>query len=87
MGAHDVDAGFVALAFSFCAAMAMVGGQDVVAFGYVSGKTCVTHAYFGDSHGETVTIGQHAIGIDMLDAGAVIHIDELRFVIAKTEGI
>ena len=82
-----MDAGFVALAFSFCASMAMVGGQDVVAFGYVSGKSCITHAYFGDSHGETVTIGQHSIGIEMLEEGAVIKIDELRFVIAKTEGI
>lgn len=82
-----MEAGFVALAFSFCAAMAMVGGQDVVAFGYVSGKTCIVHAYVGDSHGETVTINQHSIGIEMLDDGAVVHIDELRFVIAKTEGI
>ena len=82
-----MDAGFVALAFSFCAAMSTIGGQDVVAFGYVSGKQCVVHAYVGDSHGETVTINQHSIGIDILESGAVIHIDDLLFTIAKTEGI
>ncbi len=82
-----MEAGFVALAFSFCAAVATLGNQDVVAFGYVSGKQCVVHAYVGDSHGETVTINQHSIGIDMLESGAVVHIDDLLFVIAKTEGI
>lgn len=82
-----MDAGFVALAFSFCAAMAMIGNQDVVAFGYVSGRECVVHAYVGDSHGETVTINDHSIGIEMLDEGAVVHIDDLQFVTAKTEGI
>ncbi len=82
-----MDAGFVALAFSFCAAMATIGNQDVVAFGYVSGKSCVVHAYVGDSRGETVTINQHSIGIEMLESGAVVHIDDLRFVLAKTEGI
>jgi hypothetical protein len=82
-----MDAGFVALAFSFCAAMATLGGQDVVAFGYVSGKECIVHAYVGDSHGETVTINDHSIGIEMLSEGAVVHIDDLRFTIAKTEGI
>jgi len=82
-----MEAGFVALAFSFCASMAMVGGQDVVAMGYVSGKECIVHMYIGDSHGETVTINQHSIGIEMLESGAVVHIDDLLFTIAKTEGI
>jgi hypothetical protein len=82
-----MDAGFVALAFSFCAAMATLGGQDVVAFGYVSGKECVVHAYVGDSHGEMVTINGHSIGVEMLAEGAVVHVDDLQFTIAKTEGI
>jgi hypothetical protein len=81
-----MDSGFVALAFSFCAAMAVIGNQDVVAFGYVSGKACIIHAYVGDSHGETVTINDHSIGIEMIEDGAVVHIDNLLFVIAKTDG-
>lgn len=78
--------GAVVLAFGFCAAMDLIGGQDVVALGYVSKGECIVHARFGDSHGDTVTINEHSIGIDMIEDGAVVHIDELRFVIPKTEG-
>ncbi len=82
-----LDGGFVALAFSFCAAMDIIGGQDVVALGYISRDKCIVHARFGDSHGDTVTINHHSIGIDMIKDGAVVHIDELLFVIQKTDGV
>lgn len=76
--------GFVALAFGFCAAIEEDGGQEVVAFGYVSAEECHVRIYLGDSHGETLTINQHEIGVKILGEGAEIGIDDLRFVIPKT---
>ncbi len=79
--------GFTLLAFGFCAALTIDGNQDVVALGYVSSDTCIIRMEVGDSHGETVTINGHEVGIEMIEGGAVVHVDELQFVIPKTEGI
>ena len=79
--------GFLALAFGFCAALVLDGGQDVVALGYQSEGECVVHAYFGESYGDTVTINGHEIGVALIDGGAEVFIDDLRFVIPKTSGI
>jgi hypothetical protein len=77
--------GFTALAFGFCAAVVLDDGQDVVALGYVASEHCVVRMYAGDSHGDTVNINDHDVGIEMIDGGAVVHIDDLEFVVPKTE--
>jgi adenylosuccinate synthase len=82
-----MEAGFVALAFGFCASVIQDEGQNVVALGYVSETTCVVRMEVGDSHGDTVTINDHDIGVEMIDGGAVVHIDDLLFVIPKTVGV
>lgn len=79
--------GFLSLAFGFCAALVLDGSQDVVAFGYQSQGDCVVHFHLLDSHGDTVTIGGHSIGVSMIDGGAEVLIDDLRFVVPKTAGI
>jgi hypothetical protein len=79
--------GFISLAFGFCASLVIEGNQDLVAFGYQSQGECVAHLFLGDSHGETVTISGHSVGVTMLDGGAEVSIDELRFVIPKTDRI
>jgi hypothetical protein len=79
--------GFTALAFGFCAALTLDGGQDIVAVGYVASGQCVVRMYAGDSHGDTVTINDHDIGIEMIEGGTVVHIDDLQFTIPKTEDV
>lgn len=81
-----MPAGFIALAFSFCAAMTLNGGQDVIALGYVSHGKCIVQMEVGDSHGQTATINGHDVGVEMIEEGAIVHIDDLQFVILKTEG-
>ena len=79
--------GFTALAFSFCAALTLDGGQDVVALGYVSQGECEVHMVVGDTQGEAAVIDGHEISVKMLEHGAEISVDDLRFVLIKTEGI
>jgi hypothetical protein len=82
-----MTSGFTALAFSFCAAIVQDGGADNVALGYVSNDKCEVMMIVGDSHGDTATINGHDIGVELLLDGAVVHIDDLQFVIQKTEGV
>lgn len=77
---------FVALAFGFCASLTSHGAQDLVALGYVSKDECVIRMIVGDSHGQAVTVNDHEIGVTILQDGAEVRIDDLRFVIPKTEG-
>ena len=41
----------------------------------------------GDTQGEAAVIDGHEIGVKMLEHGAEISVDDLRFVLIKTEGI
>lgn len=77
---------FVALAFGFCASLTSHGAQDLVALGYIAKDECVVRMIVGDSHGETVTVNDHEIGVTILHDGAEVQIDDLHFVVQKTEG-
>lgn len=81
--------GFIALAYSFCAAMGIEGNQDVIKLGYISNGECIVQMMLGGSKGpeDTITIGDHEVAIEMIDGGAVVHIDDLQFVVQKTEEI
>lgn len=76
--------GFVALIFGFCAAAIDDASSDVVAFGYQSDGQCVVRMYLGDSHDQTVTINEHSVSVKLLPGGAEVGIDDLRFVLVKT---
>lgn len=79
-----MDGGFVALAFSFCAGMGLEEGSEIVQLGYVKEDKCVVAMIVGDSDGQTAEINGHEIGVEMLKGGAVVHIDDLQFVVVKT---
>jgi hypothetical protein len=88
-GAHSaavgsaVDGGFIALAFGLCARMIIGMGQDLVEVGKVVNGMCDTKYAFGDSHGETAPVYGHYIGVELFDEGAVVHVDDLKFVVPK----
>lgn len=79
-----MDGGFVAMAFSFCAAMGADEGQQIVELGSIQDDKCIVRMIIGDSHGQTAEINKHEIGVEMLKGGAVVHIDDLQFVIVIT---
>jgi hypothetical protein len=78
---------FTAIAFGLCASLSPFGAQDILQLGYLANNDCIIHAEIGDTHGESAVILGHDIGVEMIEGGAVIHIDGLMFVIPKTEGV
>lgn len=77
--------GFTALVFGFCAMVSSEG--DSVELGYVSEDKCIVRVDIGNTHGQTATLNEHEVGIKMLEGGAEISIDDLRFVIQASKGI
>lgn len=83
-----MDGGAVMMLYGFCALMGIVeGGSDVVKLGYVSEDKCIVQMISGDSEGQTDSINGHEIGVEMLEDGAVVHLDDLLFVITKTPDV
>lgn len=78
---------FTAIAFGLCASLSTYGSDDVLQLGYLANGDCIIHVEMGDTHGESATILGHDIGVEMIEGGAVIHIDGLMFVVPKTEGV
>ena len=77
---------FTAIAFGLCASLSAFGDQDTIQLGYLANNDCIIHVEIGDTHGESAVILGHDIGVEMIEGGAVIHIDGLTFVVPKTEG-
>lgn len=78
-----MDGGFVGMVFGFCASVTTVHGEDVANLGYIKDGECIVQLVEGDTEGQMATIKGHEIGIQMIEDGAVIHIDDLLFVVPK----
>lgn len=78
--------GYTALAFGLCAAINLHGAQDMVEFGYIAHNRCVVQLEVGDPIATTI-IGGHDVAVIMLEDGAEIAIDNLRFTIQKTDPV
>lgn len=77
--------GFIALIFNFCAAMSPPGEDaGTIQLGYQSQGECVVRMIVGDSHGDTVTINGHAVGVELLVGGAQVTIDGQGFALIET---
>jgi hypothetical protein len=72
---------FTNLAYAFCAAIVAHGASDLVAVGYVSGNRCFVQVEAAEN--TTHIINRHDIGIEVIEDGAIVGIDALRFVIVK----
>ena len=79
--------GFVGLIWNFCAAVSPPwDGPATVRLGYQSQGECIVRIIVGDSHGETVTINDHTISIEIIEGGAQINIDNQGFTLINTNG-
>lgn len=78
-----MDHGFVGLIWGFCAAISQPGEEapNTIKLGYQSEGQCIVRMVVGDSHGETITINEHAISVEILEGGAQVNIDEQGFVV------
>jgi hypothetical protein len=76
---------FTNLAYAFCAAIVAHGASDLVAVGYVSGHHCFVQVEAAEN--TTHIINGHDIGIEIIQDGAIVGIDALRFVIVKTPNV
>ena len=74
--------GFTILAFGFCAAIADLP-SDNVRLGYVSDGKCIVQMEVGDTGPDHFTIQQHDFKIELLDGGAEVSIDDLKFVLPR----
>lgn len=81
--------GFIGLIFNFCVAVSPPYGEyaNTVELGYQSEGECVVRMIVGDSKGDTVTINEHTISIEILEGGAQVNIDNQGFALIYTEGI
>jgi hypothetical protein len=75
-------ADFVTLAYAFCAAIVPAGGEDLVAVGYVSSDRCFVQLEAAES--TVKVISGHDISIEVVEGGAVVGVDALRFVVPKS---
>jgi hypothetical protein len=73
---------FTHLAYAFCAAVLSHGTGDLVVVGYVSLDRCFVQIETSES--VTKVLDGHDISIDIVDDGAVVEIDTVRFAISKT---
>jgi hypothetical protein len=74
-------ADFITLAYSFCAAIVAAGGADLVAVGYVSSNRCFVQVETIESTRKV--IDGHDILVEIIEGGAIVGIDTLRFVVPK----
>jgi hypothetical protein len=74
-------ANIITLAYSFCAAIVPAGGAGLVAVGYVSSDRCFVQVKTIESTNKV--INGHDILIEIIEEGAVVVIDALRFVVPK----
>jgi hypothetical protein len=78
-------ADFITLAYSFCAAIVPAGGADLVAVGYVSSNRCFVQVETIESTRKV--IDGHDILVEIIEGGAVVGIDTLRFVVPKAPSV
>ena len=77
--------GFTLLAYAFCAAVIPAGTRELVAVGYVSLDRCFIQIETGENIAKVIE--GHDVSIEVLQDGAVIGIDTLRFFVSKAPSI
>jgi hypothetical protein len=76
---------FTTLADAFCAAIVPAGPADLVAIGYLSGGRIFVQVEA--VRNTTKVINGHDISIEMIEGGAVVGVDSLRFIVSKASSI
>jgi hypothetical protein len=78
-------ANFITLAYAFCAAVLPAGATELVAVGYISLDRC--YVQFETGGNAIKVIAGHDISIEIVQDGAVVGIDALRFFVPKAPSI
>jgi hypothetical protein len=73
------------LAYAFCAAVVPAGTKELVVVGYVSLDRCFVQVETGENVAKVVD--GHDILIEIIEDGAIIGVDTLRFFVSRAPSI
>jgi hypothetical protein len=76
---------FTTLAHAFCAAIISAGPADLVAVGYLSSDRCFVQVEA--VRNMTQVINGHDISVEIIEGGAVVGVDSLRFIVLKASSV
>jgi hypothetical protein len=76
---------FTLLAYTLCAAVVPAGTRELVAVGYVSLDRCFVQIETGEN--VVKVIDGHDILIEIIEDGAIIGVDTLRFFVSRAPSI
>lgn len=78
---------FVTLSFGLCAVFLDHYGNTAAGIGVVRNQMCEPLAAWHSTGGKRQSLNGHAVGVDAMDDGFMIYVDDQRFIVRKQEGV